>query len=916
MAGPVPIPLYFDLTGKLDLEAELGIRFSSPNKKEWTGSLKLKPSLALGGGLGVSGVATVGVEGKGGFEFQAIPWSKLDYSASISLKAYIAFILDWTWQLPGAELHGNVWDTTSGMGRKAVLDSYGSFAGGGLSLADRSYAGKTTEWNGETGQAKDGQKQGLRSRTKSGSYSALDVSVLQEYIMPNTIPQIECTGGKTVMVFQSNAAGRKTADSSCLMYSVLEDGEWSEPQAVYDNGSCDLYSSMKVINDTLYLVWQKAGEQVTDSEDALEVLDDMEEKSEICFARFDPQNNSFEAASYVTDDNVTDMMPVFVENTEDVRIVWIRNTDNDFFNTSGTNCVMTSKLENGAWTSPEQVTTTSEYTGELAAAMADGKLAVSYVTTDVESTTEGEVHPKVMLAVDGTVSMVSEDGIPAQSICFHKGQLYYLQDSLLHKVDVTNGSDETLLMESNQGQTDLEDGESEEELSVGCFGSAYRIYENGEKTAIIWTEATEEGGRILSSVKGEGGYCQPVTLYESEKNIQNFDAVLLEDGNWQFVCNEKDTVDGEDRVSLLFAQKESMPKLALEYITAEEAEITDGLMPVQIAVTNEGETEVTSYTVQIRLAEGNVIEKEIVCSLQPGQGTVLTESIDVSELTDTASLSVSVLAQGQRETEGTSQILEVGNTDVSLHLGKQTSGDLEKVTFTATVTNESYMDTEATVKWYEKETGRLLKIEPAGEISAGERKEVSMQLSAEEVSIGSADARYYYATVTTDKTDYNETNNTDHVVVYPEEIKSTSTSSGGNTAQDSSVVQPSQTPSGTLPPQTKKDTKRSSSDRHTFVVKAPGKVNLKKVKALGRQKVRVTWKWLGSQNGYQLQYARNRSFTKKKKTQNKKFYTSTATLKKLQKGKTYYFRVRAYRKTLYGGKKYGKWSNVKKVKVR
>lgn len=98
-------------------------------------------------------------------------------------------------------------------------------------------------------------------------------------------------------------------------------------------------------------------------------------------------------------------------------------------------------------------------------------------------------------------------------------------------------------------------------------------------------------------------------------------------------------------------------------------------------------------------------------------------------------------------------------------------------------------------------------------------------------------------------------------------------------------------------------------------VKRPNKGTLKKVKALGKKKVKVTWKKLAVTGGYQLQYAQNRSFTKKKKTKNISKTASSATVKKLIKGKTYYFRVRAYNKA-GTGKKYGKWSGIKKVKVK
>lgn len=212
MAGPIPIPLYFDLTGKIDLEGKLGISFTSLDDRTVTGSLKLKPSVALGGGLGVSGVASVGVEGNLGLDAQLIPASKGSYNASLALKAYIAFVLDWTYQLPGAELEGTIWDTTKRSRSLQPFSDLGSSTTGeepSLSLVDRSYGEKTTEWYGS------GKPQ-LKSRSfrASAEYSSVSVSPLQEYIMPNTIPLVQSVGGKNVIVFQSNDSGRNTADSS------------------------------------------------------------------------------------------------------------------------------------------------------------------------------------------------------------------------------------------------------------------------------------------------------------------------------------------------------------------------------------------------------------------------------------------------------------------------------------------------------------------------------------------------------------------------------------------------------------------------------------------------------------------------------------------------------------------------------
>ena len=95
----------------------------------------------------------------------------------------------------------------------------------------------------------------------------------------------------------------------------------------------------------------------------------------------------------------------------------------------------------------------------------------------------------------------------------------------------------------------------------------------------------------------------------------------------------------------------------------------------------------------------------------------------------------------------------------------------------------------------------------------------------------------------------------------------------------------------------------------------PGKVSGVKVKNKKKKKMVISWKWKTGVPGFQLQYAWNKKFTKKKKTKNVGKYKSSATIKGLKKGKKYYVRVRAYKKG--GGKKaYGKWSNVKKVKIK
>ena len=77
---------------------------------------------------------------------------------------------------------------------------------------------------------------------------------------------------------------------------------------------------------------------------------------------------------------------------------------------------------------------------------------------------------------------------------------------------------------------------------------------------------------------------------------------------------------------------------------------------------------------------------------------------------------------------------------------------------------------------------------------------------------------------------------------------------------------------------------------------------------------KLTWKKISNADGYEITYANNKDFKKAKKVTVKKTLTST-TIKKLTSKKTYYFKIRTYKKS--GSKKiYSDYSAVKKVKIK
>lgn len=81
----------------------------------------------------------------------------------------------------------------------------------------------------------------------------------------------------------------------------------------------------------------------------------------------------------------------------------------------------------------------------------------------------------------------------------------------------------------------------------------------------------------------------------------------------------------------------------------------------------------------------------------------------------------------------------------------------------------------------------------------------------------------------------------------------------------------------------------------------------------------VKWKKQSGITGYRISYGTNKKLKKAKTITVGKAAVSSKTIKKLKAGKTYYVKVRAYKKAQINGKKttiYSKWSKTEKVSLK
>lgn len=94
----------------------------------------------------------------------------------------------------------------------------------------------------------------------------------------------------------------------------------------------------------------------------------------------------------------------------------------------------------------------------------------------------------------------------------------------------------------------------------------------------------------------------------------------------------------------------------------------------------------------------------------------------------------------------------------------------------------------------------------------------------------------------------------------------------------------------------------------------PAKTTLKTVRNCGKNKVQLTWKKVGG-TGYEVYQSVQKNSGYKKVMTIKKANSITCKTKTLKKKKTYYFKIRAYKKAA-GKTYYGAFSSVKKIKIK
>ncbi|MBL8965895.1 MAG: hypothetical protein JNG85_02735, partial [Spirochaetaceae bacterium] len=312
--------------------------------------LTFSPYVDVEGGIGVKGVASVGVALHGGYEMR---WQVRAGSFSgkilvdLLLRVNILFIFSWEYKLAGAQYEVTAGGSAPG-GGGAGPGRGGTVAGGpvipselpsaaallsGFRETGREYLAAGPEWLGDRPPPE---------YVRGGD--PLELRALKTHLLPGSEPLVvEALGGEFLFWTDDAGPGRASLDRAALMFSRRgADGSWSPGAIVHDDGTGDYDFSVAEHRGILYAAWQnttrKFGEGSRDI-DRQPPLQEICRASEILVAAFDPKSGTFspparppagEAGTYRG-------RPRLAGDGKDLALVYVQNSDANSLLATGEN---------------------------------------------------------------------------------------------------------------------------------------------------------------------------------------------------------------------------------------------------------------------------------------------------------------------------------------------------------------------------------------------------------------------------------------------------------------------------------------------------------------------------------------------------------------------------------------------------
>lgn len=743
MVGVIPVTY----SVKVGADGKLSAAGSYDMKRAmFTGDLTfvLTPSLEAFGGVGVGSVIGVGVYGGGklpiGFQFAGTStttgFSYVDLVGELGLKAYAAFL---TYKKAWAYKTWHIYTRTGSVHSLSGADTpwmSGLYEESEYEKADLSYLQEESGWLP------------AQIRTLSAADAAEDSAELQPLLSStyrNMQPVLGMAGQTPVLVWVRANTDRGEYDYPQLVYSLYQNGTWTEPQPVNpDNTTTDAAPALATAPDgTLYLAYQDSARAMTQDG----TLSDYAAMQTIVTARFDAEKSEFTDFRTVSEPGVFSCRPVICADSGTPVTAWISNTENDYFMQNSTNRLCWASAADG-WTRKTAAEGCTTVTA-LALGMYNGAVSLAAVTDDDcdLSTTDGRtltLYPGCtngQTAASGTLGGIAFAALPGET---EPALLWFDETGLKRKTP--SEADTQTVLETEQCPAEFT------VLSDRIVYNAASGDRNSNLYALVYDNSNSSWSGAVQ-LTAQSDYLQVYSVAQAGKTTYlaavQTDVTITNDGV-------------EDDCTLAWTVLEPTVDLELCTVSADHTQAqAGGAVPVYVDVRNNGDQTISTYTVEVSCG-GSVAGRVLVSEpLGVSEETTVTVPVQLDAAPETKTYTVTVRAADDRRAENDTAELELGYSDLSVSAELYQVGDSSRII--ARVCNNGAAAAGGTLRAMYGQT--ILYTAPFAPLAQGESSFYEVSITREDLD--GAEAGMIRFELETEAQDYDVLNDTCEVYVHP-----------------------------------------------------------------------------------------------------------------------------------------------------
>ena len=516
LIGVVPAYVKLGFEGALDANGHLNATCGQNGFEVNDPSLVLKPSLKVkpAAGVGIGGAVEGGIRGSVGIEAD-IRTSDAYYSGTITgnLEANIKVLM--------YERVMNIWKGSwpiySSVGKSADLLSTASSS----DVLDKNEL-RPMDLSKYKSHGHELLDIGVKSTDllayDEGNYGVTDLAVVKNNVRDLTEVKIIKSRGVNFIFWQSvDVINRTDQNSSKLVYSISTDFvNWSNPEAVDDDGTSDFQFDVIEKNGEICVVWQNNKSIIDGNID----INNMAGMSEIKLAIISADTLKVEQCMTLTDNSYIDFDPkLTVSDQDEFYVTWMSNSENDVFNVDGETALHFSKLNDVCELLVDDVIvyTTDKPLIEQDPGCVDGELVIAF-----------EIDQDLNLASteDRSIQIIDEssqiiDLSPAGNAQFSPRFFNMHGEERLFWV-----SDENIMVTSDFVNVDRVFSD-DNTFNIDNFN----LIGNDLEYAIVWSSASDDDGEEIFISKLIGNYgSEPVKVVDSSKYTSKVYGSITSDG--------------------------------------------------------------------------------------------------------------------------------------------------------------------------------------------------------------------------------------------------------------------------------------------------------------------------------------------------------------------------------------------------